>query len=100
MFSDEILQSAAHTVKALGLKIKVPDRVEWKVPPPEIGIQGDLFRFKAPAGIVSNVYDACQLIEGMVPDPSKGDLRTALSRFVTNMSGVFISEAKSLYRSF
>jgi glycosyltransferase involved in cell wall biosynthesis len=99
VFADDILQSAAHTAKLLGVKIKIPERVECRVSAPVIGIQGDLFRFKAPAGIVSNVYDACQLIEGMVPDPSKGDRRTSLARFVTNMNGVFISEAKSLYRS-
>ena len=99
-FADQLLQSAAHTVKMLGLKITVPDRVEWTVPRPAIGIQGDFFRFRVPPGIVNNIYDACQLIEGMVPDPCKGDRRGSLARFVTNMSGVFISEAKSLYRSF
>ena len=98
--SDEILRSASHTVKLLGLKVKVPDQVVSNgLPLPTPGMQGDILVFKAPESMVSNVFDACIVVAGMIPSPTAGNVTVSLRRFVRNMSGCFISEAKSLYRS-
>jgi hypothetical protein len=42
-----------------------------------LGAQDSSFDFKAPIGMVNNIYDACQLLAGMLPAPK---LRTHLKR--------------------
>ncbi len=47
--SDEILQSASHTIKELGLKIRVPDQSGANgADMPIAGMAGDILSFKVP----------------------------------------------------
>jgi hypothetical protein len=101
LYSDEILQSAAHTVKKTGRPVKVPDRVEadrmWR---PTVGMRADILNFTVPPEIVNNIYDACQLVAGMLPASRHADGRAPVSRFVRNIRDSLIAEAKTLYRSY
>lgn len=101
LYSDEILQSAAYTVKKTGRRIRVPDRVEadrrWR---PAVGMRADILNFTVPPGMVNNIYDACQLVAGMLPSSRDADSKAPVSRFARNMRDSLIAEAKTLYRSY
>jgi glycosyltransferase involved in cell wall biosynthesis len=101
LYSDEILQSAAYTAKKIGRDIKVPDRVKadriWQ---PTVGIRADILSFTVPPEMVNNIYDACQLIAGMLPASRDADSKAPVSRFVGNIRDSLIAEAKTLYRSY
>lgn len=97
---EEFLRSAAHSAKSTNIRIKVPDQV---LPSrnllPRLGFQGDSFSFKAPFNMVKNVYDACQLIAGMLPASVETDVKSPLTRFGARIAECIIAEGKSLYRA-
>ncbi len=98
--ADEILESASYTAKTVGLNIRVPARVQMNGnAQPVTTLQGNLIRFKAPVGMVKNVYDACQLISGMLAPPVEGNAGTTLIRSLRNIGACAFSEAKMLYKS-
>lgn len=98
----EVLQSAAHTAKQLGLKVRATGKVERTLnrPPPVIGFIGDSFNFIAPRGMVENIYDACRLVAGMLSDVSAVEYSSPINIFVKRIKDCLVIELKSLYRSF
>lgn len=98
---DEVLQSAAHTVKQLSLKTKVPNQTRGKdiTLQPSIGFVGNSFNFIAPQKMVENIYDACQLIAGMLPDINNIQLSSPINGLVRRVMNFLIIELKNLYRS-
>ena len=51
----------------LGLKIHVPDGLKVPKGRRRTGMQGDTFRVRVPLAMASNIYDACQLMAGLLP---------------------------------
>lgn len=100
LLPDEILRSASHTAKMVGLGIKIPERIESRLElQPNIGIKANVFSFKAPIDAVSNIFEACQLISGMLPKAFEGETTHPFSRFIKQVKDCVTSEAKTLYRS-
>lgn len=97
----EVLQSANYTIEQLGLKIKVPEQKDIAnvVTQPNLGFVGNSFSFIAPHKMVENVYDACQLVAGMLPDVTHIQYRSALNIFAKRVLDCLMIEAKDLYRS-
>ena len=98
---DEILRSAAHTARAVRLRSEVP---EGAIRIPEgaktnRGVVGDRFNFIAPFDMVSNIYDACQLLSGMLPEIADIPVSSPFSIFSKRMRVCLIGEMKALYRS-
>jgi len=100
-FPDEVLRSAAHTARAVGLSASIPDTVvpSARLAAP-LGIRQNTFSFKAPVDMVSNVHDACRLVAGMLPSAIGGDDTPPYRKFVSKIRDCVISEAKTLFRSF
>ena len=100
LHASEVLQSASHTVRMLGLHIRVPERVEAnRTFQPKSGMHGDTFGFTVPVCMVANVYEACQLVAGMLPNAIDRDGSAPLIRAIKNVRSCIISEAKTIYRS-
>ena len=72
--SEDIYRSAEHTINCLNLDIQIPAKLTLKNPPPAPpqGISGDRLNIFVSKDTVRNVYDACQLVAGMIPsEPDK-----------------------------
>jgi len=99
--ANEILQSAAHTVKEVGLWIRVPKCCSNIPPTPATpkGFVSERFNLTAPASMVNNIYDACQFVSGMLPD--FGDLATftPFQIFVRRLKANILSSLRDFYRS-
>ncbi|MBT8565443.1 glycosyltransferase family 2 protein [Polynucleobacter paneuropaeus] len=97
----EVLQSAAYTAKKIGLKIKIPECLDNvnNILSPNIGFARDRFNFISPNKMVENIYDACQLVAGMLPKASLIDIRSPASVFMRRIAACFLIELKKLYRS-
>lgn len=101
LLSDEILLSAAYTVKQTELKIKVPEQVTsiQSRPEQQVGFCGDSFFFKAPIEMVKNIYDACELVSRMVPSAENLKQSTSIREIANRVRTFFYIELKNLYRS-
>jgi hypothetical protein len=100
LLPDQLLQSAAHTAKAVGLKIDVPCHLKSSAPPRcTTGIQTNYVGFNVPETMVNNIYDACQLVSNMLPPNIDLSTNPPFNRFVKGLKDYFIAEAKMLYRN-
>jgi glycosyltransferase involved in cell wall biosynthesis len=106
--SDEVLSCAAHTVRILGMKTRVPNRVEVSVGAQlDSGLHGDTYFVRLPDAMTGNIHDACQLIAGLLPSGIEGAvsvspggfLRKLVLRSLVNTRNYMLSEAKTAYRS-
>lgn len=100
-FPEEVLQSVAHTAT----RVRLPSRGPAKPPQPQAiiaptGIHNGKFSFTAPAKLVTNVYDACQLAAGMIPDCPTLSKKSVISSSIHNLRATLLTEAKALYRTF
>lgn len=96
----DVLQSAAYTVKKVGLKVKVPENIVTikSATEPNIGAVGDSFCFIVPHGMVKNIYDACQLVAGMLPNIANLKQYSSIKYFFVQSNNFLIITLKNLYR--
>ena len=87
LLSSEILQSARHTSAHIGLNIKVPETIkrEGALQSPSLGFNGNSFSFIVPTDMVENIYDACRLITGMLPDIPSTQVYLPSNKFVRKL---------------
>lgn len=97
-----VLNSARYTANQLGLKAKIPEQCETFVNSvrPNIGFTGENFNYIAPLTMVGNIYDACHLVSGMVPNIENISYHSPIAIFVKNIYKCLIIELKNLYRAF
>ena len=96
---DEILRSASHTAKTVGLRMSLSQNSVLPPSKPATGMSEDILKFKAPVDMVGNIYDACRLLSGMLPPQIECERENALVRFIRNTREFVMVEAKILYRS-
>lgn len=98
--SAQIINSAAHTARLLGMRISIPDLDTFRQPlATGLEPQGNSLAFKAPSEMVANVYDACRLIGSIVSGVPDSSPTAPLRRFLARTKESLLFEAKNLYRS-
>ena len=98
---DEIYTAAAHTIKCLNLEVRLPTRREQSRTAQRLenGTIGDNFNFIVPREMVTNVFDACRLVAGMLPSQPSSLIASPVSDFAKRLTVFAMSELKLLYRS-
>jgi hypothetical protein len=105
---EEILASASHTAKAMGIKLKTSGGGTPSPPSRQrVGVHGDTLVAKLPETVVSNIYDACQVVGGFlssetpeISTSSSGFIRKLVGRNSSQIRNRLFSEAKTAFRSF
>ena len=99
-FSDELIKSANHTANILKIKFNMPKNVSpTKRVTPQNGFDKDSFNFTIPKDLVSNVYDASRLVEGMLPSLINYREISPIKSFFSRLYVALLAESKNLYRS-
>jgi glycosyltransferase involved in cell wall biosynthesis len=98
---DDIYRSASHTIKCLNLDIRIPTKVTLSDLPsvPVRGISGDRLNIFVPKAMVKNVYEACQLVAGMIPSEPDKLMVSPLLGSCTRIAEFTIGELKWLSRT-
>jgi glycosyltransferase involved in cell wall biosynthesis len=99
-FPNEIIKSIQHTANSKNIKIILPKLLKRKFyNQPELGFGNDAFSFLLPVNVVSNIYDASKIVEGMMPEDFNYKITSA---FVVFWKSTLISLSlglKNLYKS-
>lgn len=99
-FSDELIKSANHTANILKIKFNMPKNVSpTKRVTPQNGFDKDSFNFTMPKDLVSNVYDASRLVEGMLPSLINYREISPIKSYFSRLYVALLAESKNLYRS-
>jgi hypothetical protein len=97
---EEIYASAQHTAASIHTPLTLPATI----PAPAVGeftggLADGILSFRMPQSLVANVFDACQIVSGMLPDTMKKETSSPLKRFARGVGRSVLTEAKTLYRA-
>ena len=97
--SDLLLTSARHTIKILALNKKIRSLLNNSSDQVNIGFTSTSLDFIAPSNMVKNIHESCELISGMLSDPSALRLSSPVYLFTVNLYNFIKNELKELYQT-